>query len=232
MGAPVHGQVAVGTITSIDPSDALSLPGVVAFYSAKDLKDPNYKWGGNLKDEPLFASKDVVCAGQLIGMVVAEKQLLADMGSRLVNVTIDTSNAPAPILDIDTAIAQKSFYENIPGTNYPQKTGDVDKGFANSEHTIEGTAYIGSPIHFQMEPQNMYAIPTEAGTMKIIGAFQYQTFIQEVVAGALEVPQGKITVQTRRIGGAYGSKITRPAGVSAAVALCASKLDTPVKMEV
>lgn len=83
----VCSTVAVATIVSVDPSTALGLQGVVAFFSSKDLKDPNFKWGVVVQDEPLFASTSVVCAGQLIGIVVAEEQLLADMGSRLVNVT-------------------------------------------------------------------------------------------------------------------------------------------------
>ncbi len=59
------------------------------------------------------------------------------------------------------------------------------------------------------------------------------------------MPQGKITIETRRIGGfgktiffffsffffsAYGAKITRPAGLSAAVSLAAMRLNRPVKM--
>ena len=47
----------------------------------------------------------------------------------------------------------------------------------------------------------MYVIPTEANTLKIIGAFQWQPFIQQVTAGALQIPYGKITVETRRVGG-------------------------------
>jgi xanthine dehydrogenase molybdopterin-binding subunit B len=54
--------------------------------------------------------------------------------------------------------------------------------------------------------------------------------VQQVAAGALQMPQGKITVETRRIGGAYGCKITRPAGMATAVALAAKKLGKPVKM--
>ena len=228
--APVYSTVGLGTITSIDSSDALSLPGVVAFFSSKDLKNPDFKWGGVYQDEPLFASDEITCAGQLIGLVVAETQLTADMGSRLVNVEYDTSKGK-PILNIDDAIAQNSFYTGVPGLNFPQKTGDVDKGFSASDHVITGSAYMGSQLHFQMEPMNMYAIPEEGGSLKIIGSFQFQSFIQQLTAGVLQMPQGKITVSTRRIGGAYGSKITRPGGMAAAVAVAASKLNTPVKTD-
>lgn len=82
-----------------------------------------------------------------------------------------------------------------------------------------------------MVAQTFYAIPEEAGTLKIIGTFQFQSFVQAVTSQALRIPQSKITVITRRLGGAYGCKITRGAGLAAAVALAATKLRRPVKMK-
>ncbi len=226
--APVYSTVAVATILSIDPSTALSMDGVVAFYGAKDLVNPEFKWGMVFQDEPLFAKDEVVCAGQLIGIIVAETQLLADMGSRLVNVNYGT--AGSPLLSIDDAIAANSYYTNVPSVNFPINVGDVNSAFAKSDFVIEGETNMGSQIHFQMEPQTFYSIPQEAGTLKVVGAFQYQQLIQQVTAQALQMPQSKITVETRRIGGAYGSKISRPAGLAAAVSLAAMKLGRPVKM--
>lgn len=173
--APVYSTVAVAPIVSVDPSAALGMEGVVAFFSARDLKDPNFKWGVTVQDEPLFASDSVVCAGQLIGLVVAEDQLLADMGSRLVQVTYGT--ASTPILTIDDAIAANSFYTGMPGLNVPIVVGDVNKAFAASDVVIEGQSEMGSQIHFHMEPQIFYSIPQEAGTLKVIGAFQVSTFL-------------------------------------------------------
>ncbi len=118
----------------------------------------------------MFASESVVCAGQLIGLIVAEDQLLADMGSRLVSVTYGT--AGTPLLTIDDAIAANSFYTNVPGANWPINVGDVNKAFANSDVVFQGSSYMGSQIHFHMEPQIFYSIPQEAGTLKVIGAFQ------------------------------------------------------------
>lgn len=46
-------------IISIDPSEALQLPGVLAFYSAKDLPKEHNKWGPIFQDEEVFASEKV-----------------------------------------------------------------------------------------------------------------------------------------------------------------------------
>lgn len=223
--APVYSSVAVADVVSIDASDALSMEGVVAFYAAKDLPNPSFKWGPLSQDEPLFASTSVVCYGQLLGLVVATSQLLADMGSRLVQVQY--SNQGTPIVDIDQAVAANSYF---PGAPAPITVGDVDSAFGKSDLVFEGTTRMGSQIHMNMEPQCVYVIPEEADTLKIIGTFQWQGIIQQTVSALLNIPQGKITVYTRRLGGGYGSKITRAAGLSAAIALAATKLGRPVKM--
>ena len=77
-----------------------------------------------------------------------------------------------PILTIDDAIAANSFYTNMPGANYPINVGDVNKAFGTSDVVFEGFTNMGSQIHFHMEPQVFYSIPQEAGTLKVVGAFQ------------------------------------------------------------
>ena len=227
--APVYSSVAVASLLAIDPTNALALPGVTAFLSSKDLPDPTFSWGAQLQDEPLFASASVSCAGQLIGVVVAESQLLADMGSRLVSVSY---GPPAtPILTIDEAISAKSFYPaSLIPMPLPLVQGDVATAFAASAHVLEGEQYMGGQTHFHMEPQTWTAIPEPNDSLRMVGAYQDQQFVLQVVAGALQMPQSKIIVQTRRIGGAYGAKILRPAGLSAATALAARKLGRPVQM--
>jgi xanthine dehydrogenase molybdopterin-binding subunit B len=73
------------------------------------------------------------------------------MGSRLVRVTYGP--AGVPILNIDDAIAANSFYNNVPGANWPINVGDVNKAFQNSDVVFDGFTNMGSQIHFHMEPQ-------------------------------------------------------------------------------
>jgi xanthine dehydrogenase/oxidase len=135
--AVVYSKTAVADIVSIDPSEALSIEGVVAFYGAADLPNPAYAWGGFFQDEPLFASKSVVCAGQLIGIVVATDQLLADMASELVKVTY--TNKKTPLLSIEDAVAAGSTYTD-PNSNFPITVGDVDSAFAKSDFVMKASS--------------------------------------------------------------------------------------------
>lgn len=72
-------------ILSVDPAKALAAPGVVAYYGASDIPGQN-QIGPAIRDEELFASKEVLCMGFVIGIIVAETHEQACAASRLVQV--------------------------------------------------------------------------------------------------------------------------------------------------
>ena len=63
-------------ILSIDPSEALALPGVRGFFSAKDIEGDQNKFGSVIYDQEVFASSKVTCYGQIIACVVADSSAL------------------------------------------------------------------------------------------------------------------------------------------------------------
>jgi len=65
----------------------------------------------------------------------------------------------------------------------------------------------------------------------LIVASQAIDLVRQAVAHTLNLKGGDVTVKSRRAGGSYGGKITGNTGVSAAVAVAASKLDRPVKLQ-
>lgn len=91
LGDEVHGRIA-----SIDASEALKIPGVVAFYCAKDIPGLNnfmplrFKMF-NLKTEEIFCSDKLLYHGQPVGIVLAETFDLAykARNSVKVNYTFD-----------------------------------------------------------------------------------------------------------------------------------------------
>ena len=84
---------------------------------------------------------------------------------------------------------------------YTLTNGDVESGFKNSDHVIEGEVRIGSQEHFYLETQACIAIPKgEAGEMEVISGTQAPSDIQTMVAKALGVSSNRIVVHTKRIG--------------------------------
>ncbi|KAG0270809.1 hypothetical protein BGZ95_001500, partial [Linnemannia exigua] len=73
-GAMVLSTRAHAKIVSIDTSAALAQPGVIAYYGHKDVPGNNV-WGAAMfADEEIFASEEVHCVGQIIGVIVADSQ--------------------------------------------------------------------------------------------------------------------------------------------------------------
>ena len=63
-------------LLSVDASAALLRPGVVAYFGANDIPGGN-DIGAVVHDEEVFASDEVHCVGQVIGVIVAETQVAA-----------------------------------------------------------------------------------------------------------------------------------------------------------
>ncbi|KJE95964.1 XDH protein [Capsaspora owczarzaki ATCC 30864] len=210
-------------IASVDASLALQSPGVVRFFTAADIPGANnFGVGGG---EPIFATKSVVYAGQSIGLIVADTQAHADAAVPLVRVTY--SNIKTPILTISDAIAAGQ----VQSAGVPALVmGDVNAAFASSYRVLQGQVECGTQAHFHMEQQACLIVPNDDGGFHVTAATQWIDNIQTTLAQATNVPAHKITVEVKRLGGAYGGKITRPALPAAAAAIAAAALRTPVRI--
>ncbi|XP_048590290.1 xanthine dehydrogenase/oxidase [Nematostella vectensis] len=202
-------------ILSVDASKAVAVHGVYAFYSAADLASVDNNFG-LLDKEELFATDEVVFVGQTIGVVAADCKGVADSAAKLVKVTYE--DMPT-VFTIEDAIKEGSLFD----VTLPVKCGDVTEGFAASDHVIQGEIYAGGQEHFYMEPQTSLAIPGEDGEMEVFTSTQNPTFIQSVVARNLGVPLSKVVIRTKRVGGAFGGKLTNGSAIAATVAVVAQK---------
>lgn len=73
-------------ILRVDPSEALSMPGVVSYIDHSDVPGHNF-WGSSPQGkEEIFATTEVLCQGQIIGAVVAETQVQAQRAAMSVQV--------------------------------------------------------------------------------------------------------------------------------------------------
>lgn len=80
-----------------------------------------------------------------------------------------------------------------------------------------------------METQTCLVVPEEDMTVKVLGAFQFQSFIQKYVSHVTGRKERQVEVSVRRLGGGYGGKITNPAVPTCAVAYAATQLNRPIK---
>ncbi|XP_063399739.1 xanthine dehydrogenase/oxidase-like [Mytilus trossulus] len=210
-------------LKSMDPSKALNLPGVLKFITAKDIPGENNCFPNSMAEEVL-CSGHVVYAGQALGIIVADDEETANRATGQVEVTY--SDQMQPILTIEDGIKAKSFFPN-PGDVVT--AGDADAAIANSPKKITGSISFGEQQHFQMETQISICTPTEDG-MDVEASTQWIDLTQQSTAMVLGVPESSINVKVKRLGGAYGSKITRNLIVSAGCAIAAQITKRSVKL--
>lgn len=157
-------------LISVDPQEALSMPGVVAFYSAKDLSPDQNKVGPIFHDEELFISEKVTSQGQIIGVTVAIDQSTAQAAAK--KVKIQYEELQPVIVTIEDAIKHKSYYPQFPKTI---RRGDVKSVFEDANNVfIEGQCRMGGQEHFYLETHAAFAIPKkEDNELDIISSTQH-----------------------------------------------------------
>lgn len=216
-------------IKSIDPSRALNSPGVHGFFSAKDIPGTNsftplrFKMF-NEENEQIFCSDKVLYYGQPLGVILADSVVLANQAAKLVDVEYEKTGKAVltTMLDVIEAKADDRI------TKQPMSMVAEKKG-SNTTKTIKGRYECGGQYHYTMETQTALVIPSEYG-LEIHSATQYMDSVQVAVSEALLIPENEIIVITKRLGGGYGGKISRPAFVACAAALAAHKMQRPVRM--
>lgn len=224
------------SIAAIDVSEAMKIEGVVDFVSANDIKpgcnscETNVGVPSSLT-EVIFAADQVVYVGQPVGLILAEKQSIANHAAKLVNITY--KNIQTPVLTLQDAIQQKSFFPaTSPGITPagPFVVGDVTSAFAESDFVVSDQIYVGPQYHFHMETQQCIVVPEANGKFNVRSSTQWPATVQTVIARVLDIPINQVTVGQKRIGGAYGAKISRATPVAAAAAVAANKHQRPIRL--
>ena len=212
-------------VLSIDPTDALKLEGVHAFFCHKDLTHHQNEIGPIFHDEELFISKKVTSQGQTLGAIVADSQAIAQLAARLVKVTYE--DLSPIIVSIEDAIAKESFFPGMPKKIIK---GDVDQAFAEADIIVEGVSRMGGQEHFYLETHAAIAIPRDSDELEMICSSQHPTEIQKLVSHVTGLPASKVVVKVKRMGGGFGGKESRGMLVALPAALAALKLNRPVRI--
>ncbi|KYO33619.1 hypothetical protein Y1Q_0008773 [Alligator mississippiensis] len=216
--AVVKSSKAHAKIVSIDASEAFKVPGVVDVVTASDVPGEN-----GTKNEKAFAGEEVICVGQIICAVVAESDIQAKRGAEKVKIQYEELE---PILTIEDAIRHNSYI----GKEKKVEKGNIEKGFNSADEIIEGKMHIGGQEHFYLEPNSVLVVPRgEDNEMDVYSSTQYSSNVQELVASALDVQSNKIMCHTKRVGGAFGGKVTKPSYFAVIAAVAANKTGRPVR---
>ena len=218
-------------ISSINVDLIKGMPGYVNVVTAADIPpggQNNFMTlpGNGFFPEPIFATDFSDYAGQAAALVLADTQEYANAIARAV--VVGYEDVRKPILTIQDAIAAQSFYP-FPSPQQVLSVGDAPAAIAASAHIFEGEISCGTQYHFHMETHTTVCLPEDQG-YTVYSSTQWTDLTQSAVATVLGIPVSSVDVRVKRLGGAYGAKITRGHQAAAACALGACLTRRPVRM--
>lgn len=232
-GKMVRATVPAADIVDIDTSRAEALPGVKAVWTTE--------------------SRAVRFAGQDVAAVAAVSPEVAEDAARLVAVTYDerpyvtelraAMEPDAPLVydvgqlpgDAEDETKTLPRKGNVVGPNVPRRggsRGDIDRGFAEADVTVDATYYVPVHTHAPLETHGVLA-QWEGDTLTIHASTQGVFAVRNGVAEALGIDRKNVTVITEHMGGGFGSKLG-PSATGSAFAVVACRLarqaGAPVKL--
>ena len=208
------------TIEKLDLSAVWEAAGVVDVITAADIPGENNA-GPVVHDEPLLADKEILFPGQALFCVFAETRLQARKAARLFK--LDATEQPA-ITTVDEAVEANSFLHDP----LVFARGDVNAAIEGADHVSTSRLYIGGQEHFYLEGQGCLAYPSADG-LHVVSSTQHPSEIQDLIAAALNLSAADVTVEVRRMGGAFGGKETQAAPLGIVAALGAQRTGRAVR---
>jgi CO/xanthine dehydrogenase Mo-binding subunit len=205
-------------IVSIDTTEAEKVTGVRAI-----VKGGSHLplIGESVRDRPPLAYEKVRYHGEPVVLVVADTPVQARKAADLIIVQYEllpVANSPTQAFQASAPLVHEQLGEYkkdeeshpVPGTNiathYQIRKGNMDKGWAESEVTVEASYSFAPSDHAAMETRCATCEILPGGTINIMTSSQSPYMVKKLIADYFGEDIGKIHVQTPFVGGAYGGK--------------------------
>jgi CO/xanthine dehydrogenase Mo-binding subunit len=244
---PVTSSYAHARIVGIEKSAALATPGVVAVLVAGDLplaKDEN----GNAAKVPI-AEDEVLFAGQIVALVLAENDAAAQDGVALVEVEYEpldavisldraldpdsprvrltelvVSDEESGMHNADAAQETETVAEQLPpnvSNSMHFSRGDVNQGFAEADEIVDLTFDSDTVHQGYLETQAALVNVDPLGNIDVYTSTQAAFHCRNQVAATLGVSHHKVNIEPMPVGGGFGGKfvLIEPLVAAAAVAV-------------
>jgi len=229
----VRAQVAHGTIASIDISDAIGMPGVVAIYTAADLGlEPVPSTFNPAVAKGLLAIDKVRFVGEPVAVVLTEERAQGEDAAEAVIVDIDSLPV---VVDMEDALTNTSLLYEAAGSNVvfdstfvgrPGITGPeyfADCEVVSGPHRILNQRVAPCPL----EVRGSAAAWVDGRLIQWLSSQGAQDAKNSIVA-ANGVDAADVLVITPDVGGGFGAKINCDPE-EALLGVLAKKVGRPVR---
>ncbi len=237
----VRSPYAHARVRSIDTTEALALPGVVAVLTATDLPGPAATERMPMlmhnvaikafRTQHALAVDEVCYAGQSVAVVLADSRYVAEDAAALVAVDYEVLPAVSDLktaLDAATPMAHLDLDSNL-ASAFDMNYGDVDKAFAGAAHVITESMWQHRGGGMAMETRAVQASHDPATDILTVWATTQTPHIaRRMLADQLGRHPEAIRYVATDVGGGFGPKaIFYPE--ETVVASAALKMGQPVK---
>ncbi|HKN92984.1 MAG TPA: xanthine dehydrogenase family protein molybdopterin-binding subunit [Thermoleophilaceae bacterium] len=221
----VQARIACGEIRSLDASEALAQPGVIAVI----WKENAPKLADDADAElALFQSRRVAYRGQYVAAVVADTPEAAREGQRLLQIEYDEEPHDVELRDDHP----KLYTPEKVNPSFPAhvEKGDVEDALGSAAASVDATYRTPAFHNNAMEPHATVGLWQE-GDLILYDSNQGAPAHRDAIAKVFDLPPERVRVISPHVGGGFGSKGTpRPQAVIAAMA--AQMVGRPVKVAV
>lgn len=228
-GSVVSSSIARGRVLSIDRSQALELPGVVAVLDHTnrpqlsgdndDYEDADSAEGSPFR--PLFNDR-VLYSGQPVALVVAESLELARHAGSLIKIQYSQAPHESDLLEVLEHAHQAP-------AEIPSPRGDFAGQFASAAVKVDTTYITASEYHNPMEPHASTVLYRADDTLEIHDKTQGTQNCQDYLHNVFGLPKRKVRVRAAYVGGAFGSGL-RPQYPLALAVMAALQLKRSVRV--
>lgn len=216
-GVLVTATITRGSVTGIDKDAAFAMPGVIAVID--DPRMTTRAAQGTADAAPQQQPATVCYWGQPVALVVAETFEQARDAAK--HIAITYAEEPGAAVDPGDVLAEKQDDETI-------RQGNLDAAMAKAAHAVDVTITTKGHASAAMEPHAAIA-SWDGDTLEVHASLQMLNYNITELADSLGMPEEKIRLIARYVGGGFGSKLGISEEVVAA-AIAAKQLGRPVRV--
>jgi xanthine dehydrogenase large subunit len=210
-------------IKSLELDAVRAAPGVITVLTAADIPGVNDISSTGRHDEPLLAAGLVSYHRQPVFAVVGETRDAARRACLGARISYENLT---PVVTVEEARRAHAPFVTEP---LKLERGDVRAALQSAPHRLKGSMLVGGQEHFYLEGQVALAVPGEDDDVTVYSSTQHPSEIQHMVSHVLGIASNAVTVEVRRMGGAFGGKETQGNLFACICALAAKKLSRAVK---
>jgi putative selenate reductase molybdopterin-binding subunit len=210
-------------IVSIDTTAALALPGVHAVLTHHDSPATLFSTGRHedREDDPddgLVIDPVLRFRGQRVAAVVAESRRQAELARDAIVVEYEPLPAVfdpeearrpgAPLLhgEKTSEVSRIAFPERNTVAAMHGETGDVEAALAAAAATVEGTWTTQRVSHGSLETHATRGWLDDDGRLVLRTSSQVPFLVRDEIAHVFGLPEDRVRVFTKRVGGGFGGK--------------------------